>query len=74
MDLLNITQTLAYIALYAITGFGPGVMFGIIVGNIVGAKGKNSISENYQKNIKVAATHNAQWHPTHKKWEDSHKP
>jgi len=62
-------QTLAYIVLYAITGFGPGIFFGIIVGNILGAYRQPSLTENQDKSLKNAATHNAQWHPSHKKWE-----
>ena len=68
MDLIIILQTLAYVVLYAITGFGPGFFFGIIAGNIIGARGKSSITDKYTQNLKNAATHNAQWHPSHNKW------
>jgi hypothetical protein len=68
MAIIIILQALSYVVLYAITGFGPGIMLGIIVGNAMGARGKGSISEKYAKNIKSAAIHNAQWHPTHNKW------
>jgi F0F1-type ATP synthase membrane subunit c/vacuolar-type H+-ATPase subunit K len=68
MTTVIILQALSYVVLYAITGFGPGIILGIIVGNALGARGKESISEKYVKNIKSAADHNAQWHPTHKKW------
>jgi len=73
MAIVIIVQTLAYVVLYAITGFGPGIILGIIVGNALGARGKVSISEKYAKNIQSAATHNAQWHPTHKKWHSAKK-
>ncbi|HBE90605.1 MAG: hypothetical protein A3E37_01755 [Candidatus Andersenbacteria bacterium RIFCSPHIGHO2_12_FULL_46_9] len=68
MAIIIILQTLSYVVLYAITGFGPGIMLGIIAGNTMGAWGKSSISDKYAKNIKSADTHNAQWHPTHNKW------
>lgn len=68
MDIAFLFQILSYVTLYAITGFGPGIILGIIVGNALGARGKASISDKYAKNIKSAAIHNAQWHPTHNKW------
>lgn len=71
MDVIVLLQALAYVVLYAITGFGPGFMLGIIIGNATGARGKPSISEKYAKNIQSAAIHNAQWHPTHNKWHGS---
>lgn len=70
MDLIALSQALAYVVLYAIIGFGPGLVLGIIVGNIVGARGKGTITDKYVKNLKSAADHNAQWHPSHKKWHD----
>ena len=68
MDIIAISQALAYVVLYSITGFGPGFFLGIFVGNIVGARGQPSITDKYTKNLKDAATHNAQWHPSHNKW------
>jgi len=70
MNAITIAQVLAYVVFYAITGFGPGFLLGIAIANSIGAYRKSSISANYAQNIKDAATHNAQWHPTHKKWHD----
>ena len=70
MDYITLFQTLAYIALYAIIGFGPGVLLGIVTANIIGARGKASTTDKYQTNLKSAATHNAQWHPSHNKWHE----
>ncbi len=68
MWLESVGQSIGLVILYAITGFGPGFMLGAVVGNIIGAKGKQTVTQQYQKNIKEAELHNAQWHPSHKKW------
>ena len=63
-----IIQTLGLVILYAIVGFGPGMALGLIIGNQLGARGKETLMHKTDRSIKQGLEHNAQWNPIHPRW------
>lgn len=62
-------QSLGLVALYAIAGFGPGLALGIMLGNFMGARGKEVLMRKHDRALKQGLEHNAQWHPSHPRWQ-----
>ena len=67
--ILGFSESFAFIVLYVVIGFGPGLTLGIIVGNLLGGHGQEHLHIKQTRAIKAATEHNAQWHPTHKRWQ-----
>jgi hypothetical protein len=57
------------IFLHAVIGFGPGFIIGIILGNLTGGRGREPLASQHRKNIRSASEHNAQWNPSHERWQ-----
>lgn len=64
-----ILHTLAYVLLYVIVGFGPGFVLGMIVANTLFGRGQPTYMQLHEENKKRAAQHNAQWAPSHERWQ-----
>lgn len=64
-----IIRSLAFVILYVITGFGPGFMIGILLGNRVGGHNKPVLYKVHAKNIAKAMEHNDQWLPDAERWK-----
>jgi hypothetical protein len=64
-----IIRQFAFVALYFIISFGPGVVLGLIIANKVYAKGNPTHMQSQKEDIAKAAKHNAQWNPTHPRWQ-----
>jgi len=64
----RVLQSLALVALYAILGFGPGFVAGLLTANALFGRGKPIYMDVHKQAIKNAAQHNAQWHPSNEKW------
>lgn len=67
--LIALFETLAFVVLYFFIGFGPGFILGILIANRFFAPGQSTYMEVHQERKKVAAQHNAQWHPSHERWQ-----
>jgi len=67
--IISIFRSLGFVVLYAIIGFGPGLMLGVITANLTGGRGRPPLNNKHQEAIRAAAQHNAQWHPSHKRWQ-----
>ncbi|MBI4021855.1 MAG: hypothetical protein HY372_00700 [Candidatus Andersenbacteria bacterium] len=63
-----IIQTLGLVLFYAIVGFGPGMALGLMLGNQLGARGKETLMRKTERGIKQGLEHNAQWNPIHPRW------
>lgn len=67
--ILILLQTLLFVVLYFFLGFGPGFVIGILIANRLFAPGQATYMEVHEEKKKAAAQHNAQWHPTHERWQ-----
>jgi len=64
-----LAQDIPFLILYVIIGFGPGFIIGVMLGNTFGARNKPVYREVHRQNIHTAAEHNAQWNPSHERWQ-----
>lgn len=62
-------QALALVVLYVFVGFGPGFVAGIMLANFIFARGKPTLMEKHKQTARDAAQHNAQWNPSHERWQ-----
>jgi len=62
-------RTIGLFIVIAITSFGPGFVLGIMFGNQVAARGKETIGGRQDKAVQDAYAHNDQWHPSHQRWK-----
>jgi len=62
-------RTIGLFIIISITSFGPGVIIGVMFGNSVAARGKDTIGGRQAKAVQNAHEHNAQWHPSHERWK-----
>lgn len=73
MTILEITvaflNSLAFVALYVLVGFGPGFIIGMLLANRLFAKGQPTYLDTHREAIKNAAQHNAQWAPSNERWQ-----
>lgn len=66
--MIALTDIVTLVLLYFLVGFGPGFIIGLLLGNRHGA-GQPSFLDTHEENIRKAAEHNAQWDPTHERWQ-----
>lgn len=64
----SIIRALTFVTLYVMTGFGPGFILGLLLGNRLGGRGKPAYFETHNKNIAKAFEHNKQWMPDQERW------
>lgn len=70
--LIDVTlRALAFVVLYVFIGFGPGLIVGMLLANRFVGRGKPTFMERHQRDKRLAAEHNAQWHPKHERWQRS---
>lgn len=62
-------QALGLVIFYAVVGFGPGLAIGIMLGNQLGARGKETLMRKLDRSLKQGLEHNAQWNPSHPRWQ-----
>ena len=63
----------AFIVLYIYIGFGPGFILGMLTANFLMGRGAPTYAQTHQDAIRAAAQHNAQWDPSHERWQKSEK-
>lgn len=61
-------RLLALVLVYALLGFGPGVILGILVANRLAGYNKEVFMNEGTKKIQKAEKYNEQWNPGHKRW------
>jgi hypothetical protein len=61
----------AFIVLYIYIGFGPGFIVGMLVANFLMGRGSPTYAQSHQEAIRAATQHNAQWDPSHERWQKS---
>lgn len=66
-----ILRRFGFIILYAILGFGPGLVVGILLANRMFGRGKPIYMQVHQENIQKAIEHNKQWHPDQERWKQN---
>jgi hypothetical protein len=64
-----LAQTLGLVIFYAIAGLMPGVAIGLMLGNRLAARDKETLMEKHVTNIRRAEEHNAQADPAHERWQ-----
>ena len=69
-SILSISNVIGLFLLYAITGLGPGVVVGIIIANLLASRHEERLMDRTQRQLHEAAEHNAQWDPSHERWQD----
>lgn len=69
MNYTNLSHVAALVIFYAITGFGPGFMLGLLIGNIFAVRDEKTIMQKQHDAIGIASHHNKQWHPSHERWQ-----
>jgi hypothetical protein len=69
-SLTSISNIVGIFLLYAITGLGPGVVFGVILGNLLASRHEERLMDRTQHQLREAAEHNAQWDPSHERWHN----
>lgn len=60
----------AFVALYFFLGFGPGFLLGLSLANKIFGRQKPLLMDTHIEAKKLAAQHNAQWHPSHPRWRE----
>lgn len=65
---LILLRLLALVLVYALLGFGPGVILGILVANRLAGYNKEVFMNEGTKKIQKAEKYNEQWNPEHKRW------
>ena len=72
-DLLDIVESImrafGFIVLYVYIGFGPGFVLGLLAANALFGRGSPTYADSHQKAIQAATQHNAQWDPSHERWQ-----
>lgn len=63
-----IIQSLGLVLFYAMVAFGPGLVLGFMLGNLLGARGKETLMRKTERSIKQGLEHNAQWNTIHPRW------
>ena len=66
--LISISNIVGLFVLYFITGLGPGVIIGIVLGNFIASRHEERLMDRTQHQIREAAEHNSQWDKTHERW------
>ncbi|MFH1354401.1 MAG: hypothetical protein ABIH36_03875 [bacterium] len=69
MNYTNLFHVVALVIFYAITGFGPGFIFGLLIGNIFAARDEKTIMQKQYEAVDAADHHNRQWHSSHQRWK-----
>jgi hypothetical protein len=64
-------RAFAFIVLYTYIGFGPGFILGILVANAIFGRGAPTYADTHRDAIRAASQHNAQWDPSHERWQKS---
>ncbi|MEX2054550.1 MAG: hypothetical protein WD972_00070 [Candidatus Andersenbacteria bacterium] len=67
--IVRLSEAFAFVVLYAMLGFGPGFVIGMVLVNTFFAKGQPTYMDTHEENKKLAAQHNAQWTPSHERWQ-----
>lgn len=67
--LAAILHSTAFVILYFIIGFGPGLITGILLANRLTASDKQLRVDKHIDNIRKAGEHNSQWHPENPRWK-----
>jgi len=67
--IFSIFSLLLLLGIYTITGFGSGLIVGLIIGNIIGAPRQEKLAAKHMRDLREAGQHNAQWNPSHKRWQ-----
>ena len=67
-------ETLALVITYALTGFGPGFILGLLVANRLAGRNKELFMDASAKEIQKAQKLNEQWKPSHKRWQHHSAP
>lgn len=65
----KIIISFGFLGLYLFVGFGPGFIIGMLLANFLVGRGKPIFMDVHEENKKRAAQHNAQWNPTHERWQ-----
>lgn len=65
----EVLASLGLIFFYIITGFGPGVVVGFLLANVLVGRDFERQSHRIEKAGRQAGEHNAQWHPEHERWQ-----
>lgn len=70
LDLIEATmRAFAFIVLYVYLGFGPGFVLGLVMANALFGRGAPTYAQVHKTAIQEATQHNAQWDPTHERWQ-----
>jgi hypothetical protein len=48
---------------------GPGIAIGILMGNRLAARDRETLMQKHELNLRKADEHNAQWDPAHQRWQ-----
>jgi hypothetical protein len=67
--IFNIFSLLLLLGIYTIIGFGPGLIVGLLIGNVIGAPRQEKLITKHIRDRREADQHNAQWSPNHKRWQ-----
>lgn len=65
----TLLRALAFILFYVYLGFGPGFILGLLAANAIFGRGAPTYAQAHKQLIREAAQHNAQWDPTHERWQ-----
>lgn len=72
VDIIEATlRAFAFIFLYVYAGFGPGFILGMLTANFLLGRGAPTYAQTHKDAIRAATQHNAQWDPTHERWQKS---
>ncbi|GEM_PF-2345932 len=66
--LATLLNSLGFVVLYILVGFGPGFVCGLLLANRLFAKGQPTYMDTHVEAIARAAQHNAQWTPSNERW------
>lgn len=67
--IVALLNSLGFVVLYIILGFGPGFILGLLLANRLLAKGQPTYMDTHHEAIQRAGQHNAQWAPSNERWQ-----
>jgi len=67
---IALLRSFSFILLYIFLGFGPGLVAGMLLANLIFGRGKPVLMERHEEDISLAGQHNAQWAPDHERWRE----